>query len=155
MKSFRFNRWMILFPIVAMMVIAAACGDDATSTPRPTATTSPTATPEAMEQPAWVQQGKRSRVLNMLAFVSPDHWDLHQSCCAGGPGTAAALFNNLVQQNPVDPDELEGNLAKSWTLSSDSMSYTFEINKADWTDGEPVTAADVKFSLDRMAEDKG
>ncbi len=38
-------------------------------------------------------------------------------------------------------------LAKSWTVSSDGKTYTFELEKAQWQDGKPFTSADVKYSL--------
>lgn len=155
---------LVLFPVLALLLVALACGDDETATPVPTntpqpaaatSTPLPTSTPApSVMLPAFANQGKRGGIIQMLGIVDPDHWDLHQSCCAGGPGTAAALFSNLVQYNPVKPDEIEGDLAKAWELSSDNMSYTFTLNPAEWTDGQPVTAEDVKFSLDRMAEDK-
>ena len=46
-----------------------------------------------------------------------------------------------------------GDLAKSWEWSGDGKTLTVTIHDgATWSDGVPVTAADVKFSLDRMVE---
>ena len=38
-------------------------------------------------------------------------------------------------------------LAKSWTISPDGKTYTFELNKANWQDGKPFTSEDVRYSL--------
>jgi peptide/nickel transport system substrate-binding protein len=38
-------------------------------------------------------------------------------------------------------------LAKSWTVSSDHLTYTFELNHAKWHDGQPFTSDDVKYTL--------
>jgi peptide/nickel transport system substrate-binding protein len=38
-------------------------------------------------------------------------------------------------------------LAKSWTISPDGKTYSFELVKANWQDGTPFTSADVKYSL--------
>ncbi len=38
-------------------------------------------------------------------------------------------------------------LAKSWTASTDGLTYTFELNDAEWHDGKPFTSDDVKYSL--------
>ena len=38
-------------------------------------------------------------------------------------------------------------LAKSWTASPDGLTYTFELNDAEWHDGKPFTSDDVKYSL--------
>ena len=44
-------------------------------------------------------------------------------------------------------------MAESWEVSDDGMSYTFRIAEANWQDGVPVTADDIVFSLDRMAQE--
>jgi ABC-type transport system substrate-binding protein len=89
----------------------------------------------------------------MRAGGNPDHWDLHQSCCNAGPGAARDLFNALVRYDPVMTSEIIGDLAESWDVGDDGLSYTFRLKDANWTDGQPVTAGDAKFSLDRMIED--
>lgn len=42
---------------------------------------------------------------------------------------------------------VEPNLAESWTISSDGLTYTFNLVEATWQDGEPFTSEDVKFTL--------
>ena len=58
----------------------------------------------------------------------------------------ALLFRGLVKNGPngsVVPD-----LATDWTISDDDHTYTFQIrNDAFWEDGEPVTSADVVFTI--------
>jgi peptide/nickel transport system substrate-binding protein len=102
--------------------------------------------------PAWVAQGKYGGILRTVDQLEPDHWDLHQSCCNPGPGAARDLFNTLVMYNPAQPDEIIGDLAQHWDVSPDGMRYTFYLHEAQWWDGQPVTAADVQFSLHRMIE---
>ena len=38
-------------------------------------------------------------------------------------------------------------LAKSWTISPDGLTYSFDLVAAKWHDGKPFTSEDVKFSL--------
>jgi peptide/nickel transport system substrate-binding protein len=45
--------------------------------------------------------------------------------------------------------ELEPELAESWQEASDGMSVTFRLREAKFHSGRPVTAKDVKWSLDR------
>lgn len=48
----------------------------------------------------------------------------------------------------IGPDGIPSPLlAKSWTISPDGLTYTFELNHAKWHDGKPFTSADVKYSL--------
>jgi peptide/nickel transport system substrate-binding protein len=47
--------------------------------------------------------------------------------------------------NPV------GDLAKSWDLSADKLTWTFHLNQGvKWHDGKPFTSADVKFTYETM-----
>lgn len=46
-------------------------------------------------------------------------------------------------------------LAKSWEVSDDGLLYTFELNdKATFSDGTPVTARDVIFTLEKILDPK-
>jgi peptide/nickel transport system substrate-binding protein len=64
---------------------------------------------------------------------------------------AQQIFDNLVDiqsgVSGVVPD-----LAESWDTSTDGLSYTFHLRPAKFSNGDPVTAEDVKFSLDEAAD---
>ena len=42
-------------------------------------------------------------------------------------------------------------LAKTWSGSPDGLTYSFELNKAEWHDGKPFTSEDVKYTLPEVA----
>lgn len=42
---------------------------------------------------------------------------------------------------------IEPQLARSWTISRDGKTYTFHLVNTKWTDGQPFTSADVKYTL--------
>ncbi len=55
------------------------------------------------------------------------------------------LYQGLVQvSHDFKPMPL---LAKSWTISPDGLTYTFNLAGARWHDGRPVTSDDVKYTL--------
>ncbi len=60
------------------------------------------------------------------------------------------VFSRLVD---VAPDlSIVPDLAESWEISDDAKTFTFHLHEnAMWHDGEPVTAADVKFTFERAA----
>ena len=59
-----------------------------------------------------------------------------------------ALHDALVKPMPGQP--LAPSLAESWTVSKDHLAYDFVLRKGvRFHNGEPVTAEDVKFSLER------
>ncbi len=56
-----------------------------------------------------------------------------------------ALMQGLVQFDAQG--EIEPALAERWIVTDDGRSYIFRIRKATWSDGSPVTAAQVAQSL--------
>jgi peptide/nickel transport system substrate-binding protein len=58
-----------------------------------------------------------------------------------------AIYDYLFLLN--ETLEPRASLATSWTASSDHLTWTFEIaDNATWSDGEKLTAADVKFTFE-------
>ena len=61
------------------------------------------------------------------------------------------VYNTLMEVN--DDGELVGDLAESYEVSEDGMSYTFKLyENACFSNGDPVTAEDVKFTYERAME---
>ncbi|MDD3409270.1 MAG: ABC transporter substrate-binding protein [Eubacteriales bacterium] len=71
------------------------------------------------------------------------------------PRTPDSNVQNLIFSYLVVPDEnlnFVGDLATSWDISDDGLTYTFHLrNDATWHDGEPFTAADVVFTFTSLA----
>jgi peptide/nickel transport system substrate-binding protein len=60
----------------------------------------------------------------------------------------ALNWDLLVNFNPDDLTPAPG-IAKSWDVSKDKKTVTFHlIEGAKWSDGQPITSKDVKYSLD-------
>jgi ABC-type transport system substrate-binding protein len=52
--------------------------------------------------------------------------------------------------NPLTPSQEPG-LAERWSISDDKRTFTFWLNpKARWSDGQPITAQDVKWTFDAI-----
>jgi peptide/nickel transport system substrate-binding protein len=50
---------------------------------------------------------------------------------------------------------LEPDLAQSWTVTDDARTYTFKLRDGlKFADGSPITPGDVKFSLERLRDQK-
>src|SRR5262245_18378652 len=59
-----------------------------------------------------------------------------------------AMHDALVKPMPGNP--MTPSLAESWSVSRDGLSYEFVLRKGvKFHNGDPVTAEDVKFSLER------
>jgi peptide/nickel transport system substrate-binding protein len=92
-------------------------------------------------------------LLRGITGFNPGQWDVQ--ACGTLPDClmpAGPLFNGLVYHNPVKPDEIVCDLCESWTVSPDGKTYIFRLREAQWHDETPVTAEDIKFSLDRITE---
>ena len=60
----------------------------------------------------------------------------------------ALNWDLLVNFSPDDLTPVPG-IAKSWDVSKDKKAVTFHLIKgAKWSDGQPITSKDVKYSLD-------
>jgi ABC-type transport system substrate-binding protein len=66
-----------------------------------------------------------------------------------------SMHGKLIEFNPETEDrwDIRGDLAKSWEVAGDGVTYTFNLDeRATWHDGLPVTAEDVVYSLDAMQD---
>src|SRR3989442_9982637 len=140
-------------PIALLLLLICSVARAQVATPTP---------PPALEgqtftfpwPPEWVAQGKYQKmVLRGITASNPGEWDVQ--ACGTLPGClmpSGPQFNGLVYHNPVNPDDIVCDLCESWTVSPDGTTYTFRLREAQWHDGKPVTAEDIKFSLDRITE---
>ena len=62
------------------------------------------------------------------------------------------IFDQLVEIE--DGPEVQPGLATSWKASKDGLTWTFHLRDAKFSNGEPVTGEDVKFSIERFADPK-
>jgi peptide/nickel transport system substrate-binding protein len=69
-----------------------------------------------------------------------------------GPDWPAKFLVFLPLIRSAADGSLEGQLAQSWEHTPDYRSWVFHLRSGlKWHDGEPVTARDVKFSLDLLS----
>ena len=75
----------------------------------------------------------------------PEH--LNAGISTGYPvgAVGASLYSALVYLDAEGAPH--GELAESWTVSADDLSYTFRLRPATFHDGAPVTSADVVHSM--------
>ncbi|MCE2463329.1 MAG: ABC transporter substrate-binding protein [Dehalococcoidia bacterium] len=164
--------------LIALAAIASACGgDDATPMPEPTAmmeaatdTPQPTPTPRPIEPESEAAiataapqltptpgvdelPGKQGGVLTMMIPYGPFGAGFDGYLSGWNPAYMnSPMYNELVHYNPetADPLDIRGDIADTWELSEDGLSYTFYLKDAWWHDDTPITAADIKYSLDDM-----
>jgi microcin C transport system substrate-binding protein len=61
-----------------------------------------------------------------------------------------ALYESLLGMN-MQTLAYEPGLARTWTISEDKKTFTLQLDpRARWSDGRPITAADVRFTFDTI-----
>lgn len=58
------------------------------------------------------------------------------------------VYRGLMKQ--TEDNDVTGDLAKTFTVSDDGLTYTFTLHKATWHDEHPITADDVVFTLNSI-----
>jgi len=86
--------------------------------------------------------------------VDPAGYDLHLMP-SWGAMPVCPTFNNLIQFNSeyqeTSAANLIGDLAESWEVSADGLTYTFKLRQGvTWHDGEAFDADDVVYSIEKM-----
>jgi microcin C transport system substrate-binding protein len=63
-------------------------------------------------------------------------------------------YDTLLEVHPLTL-EFQPLIAKSWVISPDKKEFTFTIDpRAKWSDGKPITTADIKFTYDTIMNPK-
>ncbi|MEE9415884.1 MAG: ABC transporter substrate-binding protein, partial [Acidimicrobiales bacterium] len=122
--------WKLLALLMAVALVAAACGSDDGSVG---ASSEPTITIGLQLEPATLDP-----------TASPE-----------GPIQTVELYNIIEPLIKIDSNgDLVPLLAESWEVSDDGLTYTFKLREGvTFHDGEAFDAADVVFSLDRSRGD--
>ena len=95
---------------------------------------------------------KRGGTLKFARSVAPTQLDPANSIIAGDVYTLDKIFEPLYITSPAG--KLTPWLAQSTTVSKDSKTFTFNLRPGvKFSDGTPLTAADVAFSIDRARKD--
>ena len=172
MRHLRFVGPVYRYALVFLALSIIACGtvapeEDTSSSPAAQPTAAATPPPAPMSEPTSVPQaqpeatpepeavGKSGGVVPMQKHAAPRRIDPHPSGSGIDMSEATLLYNGLVKYNDIgDVKQIIGDLATHWDVSDDGLTYTFFIPEGvQWTDGTPLTAADVVFSLDRMVQE--
>ncbi len=150
----------LLLPLLAILVLAAACsggrsgtgGRDASTgeaTTEATATTAPRSETPTEEAPARVSTPIEGGTF-VRVWADPPTLDPHLTTDATSAVIIVEVFGGLVT---ISPDlQIVPDLA-TWDVTPDGTVYTFRIREdAKFHDGRPVTALDVKWSMERAAD---
>jgi peptide/nickel transport system substrate-binding protein len=90
-------------------------------------------------------------VLRVAIAGDPPSLDMHQEQTFMVTIPMSTIYNTLVTFDPHKYPAIIGDIAKSWTMSDDGMTWTFTLNQGvKFHDGSELTSADVKASWDKI-----
>jgi peptide/nickel transport system substrate-binding protein len=82
---------------------------------------------------------------------TPPSFDGHRETTFAMLHPIAPHYSTLLRFDPQNYPKIVGDVAESWTVSKDGLTYTFKIRKGiKFHDGSPLTAKDVKASYDKI-----
>ena len=160
-----------LLPLLLILASAAvACGSPASITTPETAplataepvlgaAAAPALSTEATSEAAISSQVPQGGTLLRLG-ADPPTLDPHLTGDTDSAVIIVEVFGGLVTIEPQNPTnikdqqlEIVGDLAETWDISDGGRTYTFHLRKnAKFHNGKPVTAQDVKWSLERATD---
>ncbi len=131
--------------VVVVLVLSLVVLGGVIAMPAPAS--NPAATPEPSAQPTLPPPpAYREGVVGVPASIMPVAARTRSERTLVG-----LIFSGLVRLGP--DNTYEPDLAESWTTDAKGRTWTFKIrDDATWQDGEPVTAADVVFTVEALKE---
>lgn len=114
----------------------------------------PTARPSSTDQDAGsVAPPKYGGVLAVPQTTGgdPPSFDVHQEATGDTVGPMSQAYERLLLPDPQDETKVIPDLAERWEWSADGKTITFFLRKGiKFHNGNPFTAEDVKFTLERL-----
>ena len=97
------------------------------------------------------QQPKRGGTLQFAISAETPNYDCHGSDTFATLHFAAPFYSTLLKFNLDKYPEVMGDLADSWTVAPDLMTYTFKLHPGvKFHDGRDLTSEDIKATYDRL-----
>lgn len=123
----KFKKFVALALAVVMTLAMTACGGDA---------------PEK-------QGGEAKEMMTVGIPTLAPSFDFFNTTNGYESFSMSQVYETLVVKN--EKSEYVAALADSYEIDSSAQKFTFKLNpNAKWTDGTPVTSADVKWSLEQL-----
>jgi peptide/nickel transport system substrate-binding protein len=94
---------------------------------------------------------KRGGILEFGVLVEPGNYDCHANISFAFLHPIAPHYSTLLKFDAPNYPQIVGDLAESWTVSADRLTYTFKLRpNILFHDGSQLTSADVKASYERI-----
>ncbi|MGM9949574.1 MAG: peptide ABC transporter substrate-binding protein [Lysinibacillus sp.] len=128
----KLNKFLMLFMVLALAAVLAACGGDDTDDSN-----------AGSSDDSGEKTEGGTKELNLLVASEPP--SIHPGLATDTTSSAIIqnIFEGLMRMEDGEPVEA---IAESYEISDDFLTYTFKLRDAQWSNGDPVTSEDFKFS---------
>jgi peptide/nickel transport system substrate-binding protein len=97
------------------------------------------------------EQPRAGGELTFVVSAEPPSYDGHRETSFALIHPVAPHYSTLLRIDVKQDYKVVGDLAESWTVSKDGLAYTFKLRDGvKFHNGDPLTSADVKASLERV-----
>jgi peptide/nickel transport system substrate-binding protein len=152
---FRFTRY-LLFVLVLLSLLLAACGSGPADQAAPAATTSETGMESSGQEATEPSSGETSgpKTGGTLQVAFQNEWAGLDPHTVSSYSSYQILNNVLEGLTTFDDDlNLQPGLAESWEQSEDGKTWTFHLRQGvKFHNGREMTADDVKWSFERLID---
>lgn len=101
---------------------------------------------------AQAQAPKNGGTLKFAVSAEPPDYDCHAATSFAFIHPVRPHYNTLLKFDPAAYPKVVGDLADSWAVSQDGLTYSFSLKKGvKFHDGSAFTSADVKATYERIA----
>ncbi len=120
------------------------------ATQRPTNTPAPTVVARTAPTPLPSSSPRSGGLVRMAAYADTKDWDPLGSASTSSVISYSQLYNQLVQFDTTNTNEVMPDLVESWSLNPDGTVYTFRLrDDVQWNDGMPLTVEDAHYTFVR------
>ncbi len=94
---------------------------------------------------------KRGGTLVFAVSAEPPNYDCHANDSFAFIHPVRPAYSTLLKFDPFGYPKIVGDLAQSWTVSKDGLTYTFKLHKGvKFHDGSTLSSEDIRASYDRI-----
>ncbi|MBS0242092.1 MAG: ABC transporter substrate-binding protein [Proteobacteria bacterium] len=94
---------------------------------------------------------KKGGILTYAVTAEAPTFDCHATTTYAVIHVVSPHYSLLVKIDPNDYPKVKPDLAESWTISPDGLTYTFKLRQGVvFHDGSPFSSKDIKASFDRI-----
>ena len=90
-------------------------------------------------------------LLKFAVSAEPPNYDCHAQTSFAFIHPVRPHYNTLLEFDTAKYPAIKGDLAESWTVSKDGLTYTFKLRKGvKFHDGSTLTSEDIKATYERL-----